>query len=90
MPTEQEIGGFKQKVDNVLQSTRGLFVSIPGFRAEVVQQFDGRGANIILMDGRDLTFILEGRIDLHDALQYKIERASRDGKVFCPLHEMGC
>jgi len=90
LPTEQEIGGFKQKVDNVLQSTRGLFVSVPGFRAEVAQQFDGHGANIILMDGLDLTFILEGRIDLRDALRYKIERASRDGKVLCHLNEMGC
>jgi len=90
LPTEQEIGGFKQKVDTKLASTRGLFISVPGFRSEVVQQFDGRGANIILMDGLDLTFILEGRIDLRDALRYKIERASRDGKVLCHLNEMGC
>jgi hypothetical protein len=88
LPTEQEIGGFKQKVDTKLASTRGLFISVPGFRPEVVQQFDSRGANIILMDGQDLTFILEGRIDLREALQYKVERASRDGKVLCHLLNM--
>jgi hypothetical protein len=90
LPTEQDIGGFKQKVDTKLASTRGLFISVPGFRSEVVQQFDGRGANIILMDGQDITFILEGRFDLRDALRYKIERASRDGNVLCHLNEMGC
>jgi hypothetical protein len=30
-PSEQEIGGFKHKVDGVLESTRGLFVSVQGF-----------------------------------------------------------
>jgi len=85
-PTEQEIGGFKHKVDSKLESTRGLFVSIPGFREEVVTQFNGKGANIILMDGMDLTHILEGRADLRDALHHKIERAAQEGVVFTSIY----
>jgi hypothetical protein len=81
-PTEQEIGAFKHKVDTKLESTRGLFVSIVGFRDEVIEQFNSRGANIILMDGRDLMFILEGRIDLRDALLMKIAKAAQEGLVF--------
>lgn len=84
-PTEQEIGGFKHKVDTKFVSTRGLFVSVPGFRSEVAEQFNGAGANIILMCGMELTRILEGRVDLLDALRYKIERASKDGVVYCSL-----
>ena len=85
-PAEQELGSFKHKVDGKLESTRGLFVSMPGFRAEVVTQFNGRGPNLILMDGRDLVHVLEGRTDLRDGLRKKIEKAAQEGIVFYPLH----
>ena len=84
-PTEQELGGFKHKVDGKLESTRGLFVSVVGFRPEVVNAFNGRGANVILMDGADLAHILEGRVDLRDALRRKIEKAAQEGVVFTPV-----
>lgn len=84
-PTEQELGAFKHKVDGKLESTRGLFVSIPGFRTEVIAQFNGRGANLILMNGQDLIHVLEGRVDLRDALKRKIEKAAQEGIVFVPI-----
>ena len=37
------------------------------------------------MDGIDLTFILEGRIDLREALRVKIENAARKGIVFTSI-----
>lgn len=86
-PTVSEIGGFKVKVDKVIESTRGLFVAIQGVRDEVVEQFSGEGAKLIFVDGRDLICILEGRISLRDALKVKIEKAAQEGKVFYPLHE---
>jgi hypothetical protein len=81
-PTEQEIGGFKQKVDSKLESTRGLFVSVQGFRSEVITQFSGHGANIILMDGSHLVQILEGRIHLRDGLQEMISKAAQEGIAY--------
>lgn len=86
-PTVSEIGGFKVKVDKVIESTRGLLVAVQGVRDEVVQEFSGEGANIIFMDGRDLICILEGRISLRDGLKLKIEKAAQEGKVFYPLYE---
>ena len=86
-PTEQELGGFQRKVNSQLESTRGFFVSVQGFRTEVAAQFNGHGANLILMDGRDLIHILDGRSDLRDALKRKIERAAQEGIVFTPLYE---
>ena len=86
-PVEQELGAFKHKIDGKLESTRGFFVSIPGFREEVIAQFNGRGANLILMDGHDLIHILEGRIDLRDALRRKVEKAAQEGIVFTPVYE---
>jgi restriction endonuclease Mrr len=87
-PTEQEIGGFKHKVDGKLESTRGIFISIPGFRPEVIDQFNGCGSNIILLDGTHLIHVLEGRIDLRDLLNSAIEKAAQEGTVYVPLENV--
>ena len=88
MPTESEIGGFKHKVDTKLESTRGIFVSVQGYRTEVIAQFDGRGANIILIDGTHLIEILEGRRDLRDVLREIINRAAQQGSVYTPISKL--
>lgn len=84
-PNESEIGSFQRKVNTKLDATRGLFISVNGYREEVVSEFNGHGANIILMNGEDLMHILEGRVDLRDALQLKIEKASQYGLVYCKI-----
>ncbi|MBM4030469.1 MAG: restriction endonuclease [Planctomycetes bacterium] len=88
MPTEAELLAFQGKVNDKLESTRGLFMSIQGFRDEVARKFDGGGANIILMDGQDLTLVLEGRVALADGLRFKIVKAAQEGRAFVPFHEM--
>ena len=84
-PTEGEIGSFKHKVEGKFRGTRGLFVSVAGFRKEVVEKFDERGSSIILMDGSDLIHVLEGRVDLQDGLRAKVETASQKGLVLSPI-----
>jgi len=84
-PTVREIGGFKYKVDHKFESTRGLFVCVVGFRDEVSDHFSETGGNIVLMDGMDLAFILEGRIDLREALRIKVENAARRGIAFTSI-----
>ncbi len=84
-PTEGEIGSFKHKVEGKFHGTRGLFVSVAGFRAEVAAKFDERGSSILLMDGMDLIHVLEGRVDLRDGLRAKIEAASQKGTVLSPI-----
>jgi hypothetical protein len=84
-PNEQEIAGFKQKIDTKLDSTRGIFISVPGFRENVINQFSGRDANIIFWTGQDLYVVLDGRLHLHDALRIKIEKAAQEGIVNFPL-----
>ena len=78
---EQQTKG-EQKVDQKFESTRGLYVSVVGFRDEVADHFSETGGNIVLMDGMELAFILEGRIDLREALRIKIENAARRGIAF--------
>ena len=86
-PGVQEIGGFKAKVDSKLESTRGIFIAVQGIRPEVIAQFQGRGCNIIFWDGTDLIEVLEGRVDIRDALKFKIEKAAQEGKTFVTLRD---
>jgi hypothetical protein len=81
-PTEGEIGAFQRKVNSKLESTRGVFVSILGYRPEVATAFNGTGANIILMDGEHLIHILEGRKELREVLKLLIEAAAQRGIVY--------
>jgi hypothetical protein len=86
LPAEADLAAFKIKVDKKLTSTRGLFVSITGFRPEVVLEFTrGISSSIILMDGSDLALILEGQVSLVDALDMKIQKAAQEGIVYFAL-----
>lgn len=87
-PNEGEIGAFQRKVVTKLESTRGVFFSINGFREEVIKQFNGNGANIIFFTGEDLAHILEGRIDLSDVLIKKIEKAAQYGYSLTNVREL--
>ncbi len=85
-PNEADLAALKTKVDKKLTSTRGLFVSIVGFRQEVVLEFTrGVSANIVLMDGGDLSLILEGQVSLIDGLDLKIQKAAQEGIIYFPL-----
>lgn len=81
-PVEQEIAGFKHKVDGKLESTRGVFISVTGYRPAVIEQFNGRGSNIILLDGSHLIHVLEGRMDLREMLKLVIDKAAQEGVVY--------
>lgn len=85
LPNTGEISTFKFKVESKLESTRGLFVSVNGFREEVINSFSGNGSKIIFMSGQDLIHILEGRIDLQEALKIKIEKGAQEGITYFPI-----
>lgn len=87
-PSEADLAAFKIKVDKKLQSTRGIFVSIIGYRQEVVLEFTkGVTSNIVLLDGSDISLILEGHISLVDALEIKTQKAAQEGIIYFPLRE---
>lgn len=81
-----ELAVFKEKVDRKLQSTRGVVVSINGFDDGAVRRLcKNRSTNLILMTGADLVLILEGQIELSDALRAKIDKAAEEGTALFPL-----
>lgn len=88
-PTEADLGALKLKADKKITSTRAMFVSIVGFRSEVIDEFTrGVTSNMILMDGADLMLILEGRVSLVQALEYKIQKAAQEGVIFAPVRDI--
>jgi hypothetical protein len=80
-PPIADLRAFSGKVTAKLQSTRGLFLSIAGFRAEVVDEAAPL-SNLILMDGEELAVIMEGRISLIGALQLKLDKAAQQGNLY--------
>lgn len=88
-PSLEDLLAFKGKVDRKIESTRGFFVSVQGFRADTIQRLREAGpANLILLDGYDLTLILEGRVSLIDGLQAKIDKASQEGILLYQLSNL--
>lgn len=83
-PNLAQLRAFSGKVRGKIESTRGLFVSVAGFRPEVLTEAAGL-LNLVLMDGQDLALILEGRISLREALRTKLDRAAQQGILFYPL-----
>ena len=43
--------------------------------------------NVLIMDGSDLALILEGRLTLPEALEFKRRRAAQEGILFSSLAE---
>ena len=85
-PSLQDLLAFKGKVDRKVESTRGVLVSMSGFREEDVSRLREAGpGNLVLFDGYDLTLILEGRVSLIDALQAKVDKAAQEGILYHSL-----
>jgi restriction endonuclease len=81
-PDYAALSAFSAKVANGLIGTRGLFVSIPGFRAEAVEEIERGVRNIVLMSGSELALILEDRPSFLEAMELKVVEASRRGRLF--------
>ncbi|MEX2431181.1 MAG: restriction endonuclease [Dehalococcoidia bacterium] len=85
-PNLSDLSTLSAKADRKMASTRGFFMSILGFRQEVVEEFkQGSSTNIILMDGEDLILVLEGRISLPAGLESKAVAAAQKGEIYYKL-----
>lgn len=70
-------------VSSSLDNTLGLFVSINGFSDDAIAAYpQGSRPKMICMDGQDITFVSEGRIDLCDLLRRKRDIAVQKRRIF--------
>lgn len=77
----QDLYGFAGKIEGKLKNTLGLFIAINGFSDEATQTKSKATRSLVLMDGFDLTTVLEGRITLVDMLLRKRRYAAKTGEL---------
>lgn len=80
---------FAYKVDGKMHG-RGLFISVNGFSRDGIEAIvRGKQIQTILMDGEDISHVLEERIGLEALLDYKIRAAQTRGDVYvCALRQL--
>lgn len=83
-----ELDSFKVKIDNALENTLGLFISINGFEESVVKVHSHNRAKMLLADGGDIIAVLEKRIDLADLIRRKRRHGSETGNIYLPYNKM--
>lgn len=79
---------FDGKIRRKAAHARGLFLAINGFQESAVALHSGGGSAMILMDGADLTAVLEERIALPDLLRHKRRHAAHTGRVFLSISDV--
>lgn len=88
-PDVAAVAAIAQKASRSLQSTRALFVSVVGFRPEVVAELQSGIKNVLLMSGAEFSLILEGRMTLGRAVQLKVDEGAKKGLIFYDLTAHG-
>lgn len=73
---------FGSKIAGKLKNTLGLFISLDGFSKESTQTSNPVVKSMILMDGQDLMYILDGRISLNEMIFIKKRHASDTGEIY--------
>jgi hypothetical protein len=83
-----DLDGLAGKVKRKLDNTLGLFISINGFSTEAITTHTSGRQVLILMDGSDLSAVLEGRIDLPELLGLKRRHAAQTGNIYFRYWDM--
>lgn len=74
---------FRGKVEGKSSVTRGVFISLSGYTDPALTAItQGKQPNFFLMDGYDLSVVLEGQIHLDALLRSKLRLLAERGKVF--------
>lgn len=86
-PATNDLYTFALKATSKLDGTLGLFITMIPPRKEVLAEVAKATRNVLIMDGGDLALILEGRLTLSEALEFKRRRAAQEGILFSSLAE---
>ncbi len=74
-----DLAAFCYKVETKLKIAMGLLVTIEGVTAEAISE---HFKSIIIMDGADITAIVEGRVTFPDLLYKKRRKAAETGNIY--------
>lgn len=79
---------FAAKIKRKLDNTLGLFVSMNGYQESAISFHTQNRPVMILMDGGDVSAVVEGRIDLPHLLSRKRQHAARTGQIFLSAYQI--
>lgn len=83
---ESDLLIFRGKVEGKSSFTRGMFMSINGFTEDAIKAITtGKQPNFFLLDGYDLTTVLEEKCSLGELLRHKIRKLAEEGSVYVRL-----
>ena len=86
---EEKLLIFQGKVSGKAQWSRGLLISYSGFSIDGMEAFaKGKRTNIVCMDGLDLYYILEGKLDLRSVLEQKVSKAAETNQACVSVREL--
>lgn len=86
---QEKLLTFSGKVGGKAQWSRGLLISNSGFSPDGLEAFTrGKPTNIICMDGLDLYYVLEGKLDLYSVLERKVRRAAETNQAYVSVREL--
>ncbi len=83
--SRSDLASFCYKVETKFKTAVGLMVTIDGVTSEAISP-DFK--SIIIMDGIDIIYILDGRISLTDLLFKKRRKAIESGKIYLNINEL--
>jgi len=84
-----DVGSFIQDLDMTPKNTLGLFLSINGWSKNTVNNLkETASKRIILMNGEDLEYVLNGKIELRKLLEEKIEAFNFRAEPFYSAKEI--
>lgn len=86
---EADLLVFRGKVEGKSKFTRGVFVSVNGISREAADAItQGKQPSFFVIDGYDLTMLLEDNIDLPDFLRARQRLLAEEGKVVVPFSQL--
>jgi len=80
-----DLASFCYKVESKFRISIGLLVTIEGLTAEAISP-DFK--SIIIMDGADITAVIEGRVSLPDLLYKKRRKATETGNIYITINDL--
>jgi hypothetical protein len=83
-----DLDTFAGKIGRKLDNTLGLFLSINGFEESAVSTHSQSRPVLFLMEGSDLSAVLEDRIGLPELLSRKRQHAAHTGEVMISAYRL--
>jgi len=85
---EAELLVFRGKIEGKSQFTRGVFFALNGFTCEARDAITrGKQPSFFLVDGHDLSVVVEGGMPLDEMFRAKLRYLAEEGKVFVSVKE---